>query len=100
MSHFTQQTGPRTLGLKKLCSPVRRLLTNLSSARHQTQYSDDAPFLLHQHYESSHSTMSEEFTKISLEEIVNEKIERIDEHQQFQPATPTFWIPVPPNTPE
>lgn len=96
MSHFTEQTGSRALGLKKLCSPVRRLLTHLSSARHQTQDSDDSPFFIHQHYESSHSTMSDKSTKISLEELVNEKIELIDEHQQFQPTTltPTLWTPV------
>ncbi|EEU41150.1 uncharacterized protein NECHADRAFT_83278 [Fusarium vanettenii 77-13-4] len=40
--------------------------------------------------------MSEEFTKISLEEVANEKIELIDERWQFQPATltPTHWTPL------
>ncbi|WAO92404.1 Hypothetical protein NCS54_00991200 [Fusarium falciforme] len=39
--------------------------------------------------------MSEELAKISLEEMVNEKIELIDKYQQFQPVTltPILWTP-------
>ncbi|RTE80169.1 hypothetical protein BHE90_005373 [Fusarium euwallaceae] len=85
MSHFTEQTKSRSLGLKKL-SPVRRLLTHLNSAKHQTQSSDDA--LFHIHCESPYSTMSEKITNISVEEVVNEKIEPY-EHQMFQSTTPT-----------